>query len=155
MKDLHGTASTEVVVPPEECVALLAAVDRYPIWYPEVIRKVEVLERNDRGLPRRAATTVHLAMGPLANDFHFEIKVDVAPSEVVISRIEDGASDSERLEVRWQVAPGLLAVDVSARLDVPRLIPVGGAGNSVAQGFVAAARRVLDGSSPNASATSS
>jgi len=81
--------------------------------------------------------------------------VEVAPPEVVIQRVGQSPSDAERLELRWTVSPGELRLDVSARLDVPRLLPVGGVGDSVAQGFVEAARRELDGSSPNASASSS
>lgn len=155
MKDLRGSASTSLGASPEKSIALLAAVDRYPTWYPEVIREVEVLERGEDGLPRWARTTVHLALGPLANDFHFEVAVDVRPPLVVISRLPDARSDPEQLEVRWHVQPGTLGVEVEARLSVPRLLPVGGAGDSVAQGFAEAARRVLDGSSSKASARSS
>jgi ribosome-associated toxin RatA of RatAB toxin-antitoxin module len=155
VKELKGSASGAVSAPPEECIALLAAVDRYPSWYPQVIREVEVLERAADGLPRRARTTVHLAFGPLTNDFRFEVTVDVGPSTVILARVSDSPSDGELLEVRWGVAPGRLSVDLAARLDVPRFLPVGGAGDTVAQGFVEAARRVLDGSIPNASASSS
>jgi hypothetical protein len=155
LKDLHGSASTPVSAPPERCIALLAAVDRYPTWYPEVIREVDVLERGDDGLPRRARTTVHLAVGPLAENFHFEVAVDVKPPLVVISRLPGGGPDPEQLEVRWHVRRGNLDVEVTARLNVPRLLPVGGAGDSVAHGFAEAARRVLDGASANAPASSS
>lgn len=154
MKDLQGSAATAVAATPEECITLLAAVDHYPDWYPEVIREVEVLERDPSGTVRRARTVVHLALGPLARDYHFEVTVDVEPSAVVLTRVP-APSDQERLEVRWRVAPRELGVDVTATLDVPRFLPVGGAGDSVAQGFVAAARRALEGSSPNASASSS
>lgn len=155
MKELKGSASTAVTAAPEECIAVLAAVDRYPTWYPEVIRGVEVLERDADGLPRRARTTVHLAFGPLTNDFHFEITIDVGPSTVIVTRVPDSSSDGEQLEVRWRITPRKLGVDLMARLDVPRFLPVGGAGDSVAQGFAEAARRVLDGSTPKAAASSS
>ena len=155
MKDLQGTAATAVSATPEECIAVLAAVDRYPAWYPDVIREVEVLERDGTGVPRRARTTVHLAVGPVARDYHFEITVDVQPAAVVLSRVPDSPTDPDHLEIRWRVKPRQLAVELTARLDVPRLLPLGGAGESVAQGFVEAARRVLDGSNPNASASSS
>lgn len=154
MKDLRGSASTAITATPEQTIALLAAVDRYPTWYPQVIREVEVLERDEGGVPRRARTTVHLAIGPLANDYHFEISVEVQSSAVLLARIPDGPSDPQRLEINWHVRPHELGVDVTARLDVPRFLPVGGAGESVAQGFAEAARRELDGSSPNASASS-
>jgi hypothetical protein len=155
MKELQGTASAAVSVTPEECIAVLAAVDRYPTWYPDVIREVEVLARDRAGVPRRARTTVHLAVGPLANDYHFEITVEVKATGVLLARVPNEPSDEERLEVHWRVGQRRLGVEVMARLDVPRFLPVGGAGPSVAQGFVEAARRVLDGSSPNASASSS
>ena len=154
MKELRGSAWTAISVPPEECITLLAAVDRYPSWYPDVIRKVDVLTRDEAGVPRQARTSVHLSVGPLAGDFEFEVAVQTEPSGVVLARVPDHGSDQERLEVRWRVTPGELGVELVARLDVPRLLPIGGAGDSVAQGFVEAARRVLDGSSPNASASS-
>jgi hypothetical protein len=156
VKDLRGRATTSVSAPLEDCIATLAAVDRYPDWYPDVIREVEVLERDGDGLPSRAHTWVHLAFGPLAGDFRFEITVTVEADAVILSRIPDSASDPERLEVHWHLAPGELGVEVAARLEhLPRFIPVGGVGDSVAQGFADAARRVLDGSRPKASASSS
>lgn len=155
MKELKGSATTAVQATPEECIAVLAAVDRYPTWYPDFIREVEVLERDAAGMPRRASTTVHLAVGPLANDYSFEVTIKVQRSAVILVRVPNEPSDDEHLEVHWRVKPRELGVKVAARLDVPRFLPVGGAGESVAQGFVEAARRVVDGSSPNASASSS
>jgi ribosome-associated toxin RatA of RatAB toxin-antitoxin module len=155
MKDLRGSATTAVKATPEQCLAAAAAVDRYPSWYPDVIREVEVLERDRHGVVRRARTRVHLAVGPLANDYRFEITVTVEPSGVVLARVPDSSSDPERLEIHWQVRPRQLGVELVARLEVPRFVPLGSVGDSVAQGFVEAARRVLDGSSPNASASSS
>ena len=155
MKDLRGSAATSITTSPEECIAALAAVDRYPIWYPEVIREVEVLERDGQGHPHRARTTVHLAWGPLEREFRFEVTVETKPTEVILARVPDSGSDPERLEIRWKVKPRRLGVEVVARLELPRFVPVGGAGDSVAQGFVAAAKRVLEDSSPKVSASSS
>lgn len=155
MKELSGTASAPVHATPEQCIAVLAAVERYPAWYPNVIREVEVLERDDTGIPRRARTKVHLAVGPLANDYDFEVTVAVTDSAVVLARVPDSAGDEERLEIRWQVSPRKLGVDLVARLDVPRFLPIGAAGDSVAQGFVEAARRVVESAEPKASASSS
>ena len=42
-----------MAAPLEECFALLAAVDRYPEWCPDVVRYVEVLERGAEAQPRR------------------------------------------------------------------------------------------------------
>jgi ribosome-associated toxin RatA of RatAB toxin-antitoxin module len=155
VKELRGSATTAVKATPKRCLAAVAAVDRYPSWYPDVIREVEVLDRDSHGVVRRARTQVHLAMGPLTNDYRFEITVTVEPSGVVLARVPDTSSDPERLEIHWRVRPRELGVDLMARLDLPRFLAVGGAGDSVAQGFVEAARRVLDDSSPKASASSS
>lgn len=155
MKELKGGASAPVSATPEQCIAMLAAVDRYPDWYPNVISEVEVLERDESGVASRARTRVHLALGPLANHYDFEVTVTVRKSAVLVVRVPDSPTDEERLEIHWRVRPGRLGVDLTARLDVPRFLPIGGAGDSVAQGFVEAARRVLEASSPKASARSS
>lgn len=155
MKDLRGTATAAVRATPEQCIAVVAAVERYPTWYPDVIREVEVLERDADGVARRARTRIHVAFGPLANDYRFEITVAVEPSAVVLVRVPDAPSDPERLEIHWRVGPGQLGVELVARLELPRFLPVGGAVDSLAQGFVEAASRVLEGSSPNVSASSS
>src|ERR1022692_2749591 len=76
MKELRGTATALVPAPLTQCLALVEAVDRYPAWYPDVVRTVEVLERD-------------------------------------------------------------------ANLDVPRFLPLGGVGDSVAQGFISAASAKL------------
>ncbi len=134
---------------------MLAAVDRYPDWYPEVIREVEVLAREADGHPKRARTTVHLAVGPFAHDFHFEVTIAVLPAAVLVSRVPNEPSDEDRLEINWQVGAGELGVHIEARLDVPRLLPVGSVGESVAQGFVEAAKRELEDPSAKASPSSS
>ena len=43
-----------------------------------------------------------------------------------------------------RVAAGALALAVQASLSVPRLVPVGGIGDGLAQGFVASATKALD-----------
>lgn len=42
-----------MAAPLEECFALLAAVDRYPDWCPDVVRQVEVLDRDAAGESNR------------------------------------------------------------------------------------------------------
>jgi hypothetical protein len=158
MKELHGSATQTLGATPEECTALLAIVDRYPSWYPEVIRDAEVLERGADGVPVRARTTVHVAVGPLVRDFQLLVTVAVEPRrQVTLTRVAHEATDPEQFQVKWLVEPGpqtRLSVELTARLDVPRFLPVGGIGDSLAQGFVDAASRALADSSPNASASS-
>ena len=39
LKEFHGEAVESVAAPADECFALLAAVDRYPLWYPDVVER--------------------------------------------------------------------------------------------------------------------
>jgi hypothetical protein len=159
MKDLHASASATVAAAPVACTALLAALDQYPGWHPDVIRDAEVLERDRDGTPVRARATVHLALGPVARDLALLLAVAVEPGrKVTLTRAADEPSDPERFQLTWRVDPGpstRLEVELSAHVDVPRFLPVGGVGDSLAQGFVEAASRALAGSRPNASASSS
>jgi ribosome-associated toxin RatA of RatAB toxin-antitoxin module len=159
MKALGGTAATTVAATPEACFELVAAVDGYPKWYPAVIRSAEVLERDPAGRPSRARALVHVAASGLARDF--DLLLDVVFDEgrgVRLTRVPHEPSDPERFEVVWRIVAGpatRLELDLAATLNVPRLVPLGAVGDRLAQGFVDAARRALEGSSPNASASSS
>jgi hypothetical protein len=147
MKELSGTATAAVAAPAEECLALLAAVDRYPIWYPEVVRSVDVLERDGAGQPTRARTKLHLSQGPLSKDFDLDMAVAVrAPSTVRLARVPNEPGDEERFEVTWYVdapANAQIRLELRANLSVPRFLPLGGIGDAVADGFVNAAARAL------------
>ena len=56
-------------------MALLAAVDRYPSWHPDVVKDVEVLERDDQGRPTKARTKLHVQHGPITRDFDLTMEV--------------------------------------------------------------------------------
>jgi Polyketide cyclase / dehydrase and lipid transport len=159
MKDLRATAGGAVSAAPAECVSLLAAVDGYPRWYPEVVRQAEVLERAPDGTPLRARASVHLAVAGFSHNFDMVLLVTLTGDrEVRITRVPDHGSDSERFQLVWRVQPGAptrLALELSATVDVPRFLPVGAVSGPFAQGFVDAASRALEGSSPKASASSS
>jgi len=158
VKELAGAAETAVAATAPECLALLSAVERYPEWYPEVIRRAAVTGRDAAGRPTRARATVRFSAGPLAHDFELTLEVEVREDGVRLIRVPHEPSDPERFEVDWRVGDGpaaTIGVRLSACLDVPRLLPLGGAGESAAQGLVAAAKRALEGSRPNASASSS
>src|SRR5947209_16070512 len=97
MKELTGSARAAVAASPEACLALLAAVDRYPTWYPEVVRAVDVVDREPSGQPTRAQTKLHLAQGPLTKDFDLLMAVAVQPpSTVSLTRVPHRPSDAER-----------------------------------------------------------
>jgi hypothetical protein len=160
MKRLSGTASTAVEAPAARALDLVSAVDRYPDWDPEQVPAAEVLERDAAGRPTRARTTLHIALGPLTRDFRLELDVAVGEDGVRLSRRAHGSGDRERFEVQWRVEDGpptRIAVTLEAELDIPRFlpVPVDQVSQSVAQGLVEAAKAELEGSRPNASASSS
>jgi ribosome-associated toxin RatA of RatAB toxin-antitoxin module len=149
MKELHGSAYSSVDARPDKCLALLEAVDRYPDWHPEVVQEVEVLASND-GHPTRVRAKLHLARGPLVKDFNLVMSVATdGRRQVKLTKVHDAHSGPEVFEVTWLVedtGPTLIRLDLTASLEVPRFLPVGGVGDGVAEGFVAAAVKELSGS---------
>jgi Polyketide cyclase / dehydrase and lipid transport len=147
MKELHGSAATAVAAPVERCIALFEAVDQYPSWYPDVVREVEVLERGEGGRPTRVRTILHVARGPLVKDFHLVLAVaSDGAQEVRLTRVRDASSGPELFEATWHAEDGAatrIRLDVTASLDVPRFLPVGGIGDAMAEGFVTAAANRL------------
>jgi ribosome-associated toxin RatA of RatAB toxin-antitoxin module len=144
---LHGSASAVVAASPQQCLELLHAVDRYPAWYPEVVKEVDVLERDAERRPTEVRTTLHLARGPLVKDFELLMAVTAeGGSGVRLTRVRHGPGDEERFEVTWRVERERgtrIHLRLDANLSVPRLLPLGGVGDGVAEGFVAAAARAL------------
>jgi ribosome-associated toxin RatA of RatAB toxin-antitoxin module len=148
VKELTGTASETTPTSPEACLALLAAVDRYPDWYPEVVKSVEVLARDISDQPTMARTKLHVEYGPITRDFDLTMSVVVDPEkgQVELHRIPHEPSDGEKFEVNWTVvagAPTRISVDLAANLDVPRFLPLGAIGDAMAAGFVNAATKAL------------
>jgi hypothetical protein len=129
-------------------MALLEAIDQYPTWHPDVVKEAEVLERDAHGHPTRARTKLHVERGPLTRDFNLLFAVTVDPAGTIkLRRIPNDASDKEHFDVTWRVRDGQgarqIRLDLAANLDVPRLVPLGGVGDSMAQGLVSAATRAL------------
>jgi len=148
MKELTGSAVGATDASPAQAMALLEAIERYPLWNAEVVKEAEVLERDAEGRPNRARTTLHVELGPLTRNFHLVMSVTVDPSGTIrLSRIPHEPSDPERFDVTWSVAGGnpstRIRLDLAANLSVPRLIPLGAVGDGLAQGMVNAATRAL------------
>jgi hypothetical protein len=147
MKELNGSAAATTAASPAQAMALLEAIDRYPTWHPEVVKEAEVLERDGEGHPTRARTKLHVERGPLTRDFDLLMSVAVDPSGAIeLTRIPHEPSDKERFDVTWRVDGGQstrIALDLAANLDVPRFLPLGGVGDSMAEGLVSAATRAL------------
>ena len=146
MRELHGTASEVVAAAPEQCVALLAAIDDYPDWYPDGVREVEVLKRNAAGQPTRVVTVLHVEVAGFNRDFHLTMTVKVDPAgSVALNKVKADSSDPP-FDVVWTVSEQdgtLIELDLDTALPLPRLVPLGGAGNSIAKSFVAAAGKAL------------
>jgi hypothetical protein len=146
MRELHGTASNIVAAPLEKCVALLAAIDGYPDWYPEGVREVEVLKRNAAGQPTRVLTVLHVAVAGFDRDFHLTMTVKVDPrSRVALNKVKADSSDPP-FDVVWHVSEDegtLIKLDLDTALPLSRFVPLGGLGNSIAKSFVSAASEAL------------
>ena len=100
MKDLHGTASAVVPAPLDRCRALFEAVDRYPDWYPDAVREVDVLERDHTGRPTKARAKLHLVWGPVVKDFDLVLAVvSEPPGPIRLTRIADAGSS--QFAVTW------------------------------------------------------
>jgi Polyketide cyclase / dehydrase and lipid transport len=147
VKELTGHAERTTPASPDQCMSLLEALDGYPNWYPEVVKSVEVLERDAQGRPTKAQTGLHVQHGPLTRDFNLLMDVQVDPAGMVkLSRIPHHGGDGEKFDVAWHVSgAGLtqIRLDLAANLNVPRFLPLGDVGKSMAAGFVNAATRAL------------
>jgi len=144
MKELHGTASVSVTASAQECFELLIAVEDYPRWYPDTVNEVRVTERSSEDHPVRARAKLHIAYGPLVRDFDLSLAIGAQqPHEVTLTRVPHDADDPERFEVAWTIGHGTITVALEASLSVPRLLPVGGIADEMANGFAHAAARAL------------
>jgi Polyketide cyclase / dehydrase and lipid transport len=143
VKDLYGQATETTAAPVDDCFALLAAVDRYPLWYPDVVREVDVLGRGAEGQPTAVRAKFRVAYGPLVHDFDLVLAVTLAePMSVRLARV----GGSQRFELTWHVREGghtQIELDLYAKLRVPRVLPLEGVGNTVAERFVVAAKTAL------------
>jgi len=68
VKELQGWARAELEVATEACFELLAGIERYPAWF-EVVREVEILEREQNGTPGIARAALHVPQSPFGTDF--------------------------------------------------------------------------------------
>jgi Polyketide cyclase / dehydrase and lipid transport len=128
-------------------MALLEAIEGYPTWAPDIVKEGEVLERDAGGLPTKARARLHVERGPITRDFNLVFEVTVDPAgRIALRRIPQEASDKERFDVTWRVHGGQstrIELELGANLDVPRFIPLGDVGDSIAQQLVSGATRAL------------
>lgn len=148
MKRLHGSADATAKASLQECLVLINAVERYPQWHPNVVRDVVLLAGEEP--ETRAKVALHVAHGPIVRDFDLLMVVThESPSSMTLTRIARTSEDEEEFRVRWQLRPlgpaqTGLSLELDASLAVPRLLPLGGIGDTFAAGFVQAAVNALD-----------
>lgn len=145
-RQFHGEAAADVAAPLEKCFALLAAVDRYPEWCPDVVRYVQVLQRDVRGQPQRVRMMIHVARGTLVKEFQLSLAIAVESlRSVTLTRVTDHPTNQEFMAL-WLLRPDSrtrIALQLDAKLRVPALVPAAGIPDEIATGFVAAASRAL------------
>jgi ribosome-associated toxin RatA of RatAB toxin-antitoxin module len=147
VKELQGRARADLDVPAEECYELLASVERYPSWF-EFVRRVDVLEPERNGTPGLARAEVHVEQSPFGQDFELFMAVRTEPTfTVTLTRLPNGPSDPDRLELMWRIAgeaSTLLELEFDAAASfVPGFLPVGDAGDAIARAAIEAARTAL------------
>lgn len=143
MKELQGSANTEIDLPAEECFARLASIDRYPAWF-EVVRAVEILERGRNGRPRLVRVELHVPQSPFGTDFELVVAVRAArPRAMQFTKVPDGPADPDRLELTWQLTENgstQIQFEFDAAVSfVPGYLPVGSAGDVIAEAILNAA----------------
>ena len=149
LKDLSATASGVAGAAIERCYALLEDVERYPQWYPTGARSALVLARDGEGVATMVDAVLAVAAGPLRREFRMRLAVQrEPPGRIALVRVADDRGDHELLTVVWSLralgdARTELGVQLSARLDVPRLVPGDAVAREVAGGFLQAALRAL------------
>jgi ribosome-associated toxin RatA of RatAB toxin-antitoxin module len=144
VKDLQGSAAQSVAATPDRCLELLADVESYPRWYPDVVRGIDVVKRDAQSRAEQVRATLFAAVGPINHELELLLAITRAPDSVVLSRFPYERSDRERFEVNWRVtAAGAqqsrIELLLAASLDLPRFLPVGGLADTMATGFVGAA----------------
>jgi ribosome-associated toxin RatA of RatAB toxin-antitoxin module len=149
LKELQGSASTEIELTAEECFARLASIDRYPTWF-EVVRAVEILERERGGRPRLVRVELHVPQSPFGTDFELVVAVQAdRPRAMQFTKVPDGPADQDRLELIWQLSEnGLTQIEFefdAAVSFVPGYLPVGSAGDAIADAILGAATAAFTG----------
>ena len=135
-----------MAAPVEDCFALLAAVDRYPDWCLDVVRRVDVLDCYADGQPSRVRMRMHIARGALVREFDLFLAIVVErPRTVKLTRVTDHPTNQE-FNATWLLRPASstrVALQLDAKLRVPWYIRAHGVGDAIAEGFVTAARGAL------------
>lgn len=149
MKQLSATAGGVAGTPIERCYEHLLDVERYPQWYPDGAKRVDVLERDADGVAIAVDAVLAAVAGPLRKEFPVRLAVERSrPTRVALARVADDRGDHEALTIAWALralgeAQTEITVELTARLDVPLFLPIDPVAREVANGFLQAALRSL------------
>jgi polyketide cyclase/dehydrase/lipid transport protein len=118
MLQIDRTACAEIAAAPRRCLAVLAAVERYPIWS-RFITAAEARGRRSDGTAER----VGLRAGVAGLSVELECVLELTADRAVLRRIPDDERDDERYEATWTVGAAgegsRVELRVVAGLDVP------------------------------------
>jgi ribosome-associated toxin RatA of RatAB toxin-antitoxin module len=145
MKELSATATGVAATPIEVCYAHLLDVERYPAWYPDGAKQVQVLERDGDGAAARIDAVLAAVAGPLRKEFPVRLAVQQQrPTRIALARVADDRGDHEALTIAWALralgeTETEITVELGATLDVPMFLPIDPVAREVANGFLQAA----------------
>lgn len=145
MKELTASATGSSDKPIEHCYAHLLDVEHYPQWYPDGVKRVEVLERDGEGVPTKVDAVLAAVAGPLRKEFNVRLAVEPErPTLIALARVADDRGDHEMLTITWLLRDlgeqgTELNIELGARLDVPLFLPIDPVAREVANGFLQAA----------------
>jgi hypothetical protein len=134
LRSLEGRAEREIGAPVERCLQVLRDIESWPEWL-STVRSVGVTERDDSGETQRLLVQASMLGLPLWFAAEVEFR---EPGELKLERVALEEGDSERLELSVGLAPSEgdrchANAQLSADLEVPRLLPLPGAiGDQVA-----------------------
>ncbi|MGC9221818.1 MAG: SRPBCC family protein [Solirubrobacteraceae bacterium] len=145
MKAVSATATGTAATSIDTCYMLLSDVEHYPQWYPDGVRRVEVLERDGDGTAMRVDAVLNAIAGPLRRQFEVRLDVErIRPTKIGLVRVADDRGDHEALTIIWllrqlNAAETEVTVEMVAYLDVPIFLPIDPIAREVANGFLQAA----------------
>jgi ribosome-associated toxin RatA of RatAB toxin-antitoxin module len=145
MKEITATATGTAQAPIEQVYAHLLDVERYPNWYPDGAKSVEVLERGDDGKATKVDAVLAAVAGPLRKQFDVRLAIEpTKPTLIALARMVDDRGDHEALTITWLLTPVSeqeteITVEMTARIDVPMFLPIDPVAREVANGFLQAA----------------
>ena len=145
MRELTASATGFSEKPIDHCYWKLLDVERYPQWYPDGVKRVEVLERGADGVPTKLDAVLAAVAGPLRKQFDVRLAVEPEyPTLIALARVADERGDHELLTITWLLrdladSGTEVNIELGARLEVPLFLPIDPVAREVANGFLQAA----------------